>query len=342
MPRRDALLAAAVATVWGINFVVIHVGLESWPPLLFAALRFAVTVVPAIFFVKRPTGTDWRLVAGVGLFMSAGQFGFLFVGIDQGVPAGLASLVLQLQAAFTLLFAIAILKERPDGKRLLGAAIAFAGIGLIALDRGATGTKVPLTALALVVVAAASWGVGNICSRIAQAPDALGLLVWSSLVPPLPLAAASLAFEGPDAARQALTHTTAQGLGALAYVVLVSTFFGYTTWNGLLKKHPATAVAPFTLLVPVVGITAAWVALGERPTPLTLAGAVIVLAGLARTVTAGRVGIGGEGVEPPCGSASTPSGWRVLDPHPHPADATRWRTSRTSPSTTLRDDLSGQ
>ena len=341
MPRRDALLAAAVAVVWGVNFVVIHVGLRHWPPLLFAALRFTLTVVPAIFFVPRPPRTtDWRLVAGVGLFMSAGQFGLLFVGIDRGVPAGLASLVLQLQAAFTLLFAVAALGERPDAKRLLGGLVAFAGIGLIALDR--TTTAVPLGALGLVVLAAASWGAGNICSRKAQAPDALSLLVWSSLVPPLPLAAASLALEGPEAAREALTHTTAAGLLALAYVVGLSTFFGYTTWNALLRRHPATAVAPFTLLVPVVGITTAWIALGERPTPTTLAGAAIVLAGLARTVTAGRVGIGGEAGEPPCGSASTTSGWRVLDPHPHPADAARWRTSRTPPSTTLREDLSGR
>jgi O-acetylserine/cysteine efflux transporter len=330
VPRRDALLAAAVAAVWGINFVVIHVGLRSWPPLLFAALRFTVTAFPAVLFVRRPRGTDWRLVVGVGLFMSAGQFGFLFVGIDRGVPAGLASLVLQLQAAFTAGFAVLLLGERPDRRRLAGAALAFAGIGVIALDRtGGTG-GVPLGALLLVVVAAASWGLGNICSRVARAPDALALLVWSSLVPPVPLAVASLALEGRHAAPDAFAHLEAAGIGALAYVVGASTFFGYTTWNALLRRHPATAVAPFTLLVPVVGITAAWVALGERPTARELLGAAIVLAGLARTVTAGRVGIEGEDRETPCGSASEPSGWRVLDPHPDPADAPRWRTGRST------------
>ena len=328
MPRRDALLAAAVAVVWGVNFVVIHVGLRSWPPLLFAALRFTVTVFPAILVVRRPRGVDWRLVAGVGLFMSAGQFGFLFVGIDRGVPAGLASLVLQLQAAFTVLFAVAFLHERPNRGRLVGGAIAFAGIGIIALDRTG-GSAVPLGALALVVVAAASWGLGNICSRLAQADDPVALLVWSSLVPPVPLALASLALEGPDRATAAFRHADLTGVLALAYVVVVSTFFGYTTWNGLLRRHPATSVAPFTLLVPVVGISAAWLALGERPTPVELLGAAVVLAGLARTVAAGRVGIGGEGAEAPCGSDSTTSGWRVHDPHPHPADADRWRTNRT-------------
>ena len=327
MPRRDALLAVAVAAVWGLNFVVIHVGLRSWPPLLFVALRFAITAVPAVFFVRRPRGVDWRLVAGVGLFMSAGQFGFLFVGIDRGVPAGLASLVLQLQAAFTLLCAVAFLGERPGRRRITGGLIAFAGIGLIAADRSAE-HPTPLLPLLFVVVAAASWGLGNICSRQAKAPDPIGLLVWSSLVPPIPLAVASWLVEGPDAARTAFADVDAAGLLALAYVVVISTFFGYTTWNALLHRHPATAVAPFTLLVPVVGITAAWLFLGERPTVVELVGAAIVLAGLARTVTAGRVGIEGEGPVAPCGSAADPSGWRVLEPHPHPAETTRWRTGR--------------
>ena len=288
MPRRDALLALAVAVVWGVNFVVIHVGLRSWPPLLFAALRFTLTVVPAIFFVPRPRGVDWRLVAGVGLFMSAGQFGFLFVAIDRGVPAGLASLVLQLQAAFTLLFAVALLGERPGRRRIGGGLIAFAGIGLIAADRSSD-HPTPLLPLLLVLVAAASWGLGNICSRQAKAPNPVALLVWSSLVPPIPLAIASLTLEGPTAARQAFADVDTMGLLALAYVVVLSTFFGYTTWNALLHRHPATAVAPFTLLVPVVGITAAWVFLGERPTVVELLGAAVVLAGLARTATAGRV-----------------------------------------------------
>lgn len=327
MPRRDALLAAAVAAVWGVNFVVIHVGLRTWPPLLFAALRFTLTVFPAVFFVRRPRTTDWRLVAGVGLFMSAGQFGFLFVGIDRGVPAGLASLVLQLQAAFTLGFAVLFLRERPNRGRLVGGAIAFAGIGIIAADR--TDGRVPLAALALVVVAAASWGIGNICSRLAQADDPVALLVWSSLVPPIPLALASLALEGPDEAAAAFRAVDLTSVLALAYVVVLSTFFGYTTWNALLRRHPATSVAPFTLLVPVVGITAAWIALGERPTAVELVGAAVVLAGLARTVAAGRVGIGGEGAEAPCGSDPVPSDWRVHDPHPHPAEAARWRTNRT-------------
>lgn len=328
MPRRDALLAAAVAVVWGVNFVVIHVGLRTWPPLLFAALRFTLTAFPAVLLVPRPKGVDWRLVAGVGLFMSAGQFGFLFVGIDQGVPAGLASLVLQLQAAFTLLFAVVLLGERPGRRRLVGGLVAFGGIALIAADRSAD-HPTPLLPLGLVVVAAASWGLGNVCSRLAKAPDAVALLVWSSLVPPLPLAVASLVLEGPQEIGSAVADVGLSGGLAMAYVVGVSTFFGYTTWNGLLHRHPATSVAPFTLLVPVVGITAAWAFLGERPTPVELAGAAVVLAGLSRTVLppdgwSPRVKSPGHPAGAPrtlrAGGSSNPTRTRRI--------ATRWRTGR--------------
>ena len=144
MPRRHVLLALAVAVVWGVNFVVIHVGLDHFPPLLFAALRFCLVAL-ALPFVPRP-GVPVRYVVAVGVFLSAGQFGLLFLGIDKGMPAGLASLVLQLQAAFTVGLAVLLLKERPRPAQLAGGALALAGIGIIAAGRA---SAVPLGALAL-------------------------------------------------------------------------------------------------------------------------------------------------------------------------------------------------
>ncbi|MBV8218167.1 MAG: EamA family transporter [Solirubrobacterales bacterium] len=285
MPTRHVMLAAAVALVWGINFVVIDVGLGSFPPLLFAALRFTLVAFPAVLVVSRPA-VPLRWVIGVGAFMSAGQFGLLFVAIHQGVPAGLASVVLPTQTVFTIALAVAFLAERPGRAQLAGAAVAVGGVVLIALgrDRG-----VPLGALLLCVGAAASWGVGNICNRRARAPDAIALLVWSSLVPPIPLLALSLAFEGPREIGSAFSNLTAGGLLALLYVVIVSTGFGFGAWTWLLRRHPASRVAPFTLLVPPVGIAAAWIALGQSPGVGELVGAAIILAGLALASSAGRV-----------------------------------------------------
>lgn len=293
MPTRHVILAAAVALVWGVNFVVIDVGLGSFPPLLFAALRFTLVAFPAVLVVSRPA-VPLRWVIGVGLFMSAGQFGLLFVAIRQGVPAGLASVVLPTQTVFTIALAVAFLGERPGRAQLAGSAVAVGGVVLIALGR-ARGV------LLLCIGAAASWGVGNVCNRRARAPDAVALLVWSSLIPPLPLLALSLAFEGPHEIGLAFAHVSAGGLLALMYVVIVSTGFGFGTWTWLLRRHPASRVAPFTLLVPPVGIAAAWIALGQSPSAGELAGAAIILAGLALASSAVRV-------PPPVAVAHRPPG----------------------------------
>ena len=285
MPARHALLAIVVTLAWGVNFVVIDVGLGSFPPLLFAALRFALVAFPAVLFVRRPP-IPLRFLLGIGTFLCAGQFGLLFVGMDIGMPAGLASLVLQLQAIFTIALAVGLLGERPGAAQLAGALVALGGIGVIAAGRA---HGVPLGALLLCVGAAASWGVGNVLTRLAQPPDALGLLVWSSLVAPVPLALLALAFEGPARLGDALASAGAGGIAALLYVVVVSTVFGFGSWAWLLRRHPASKVAPFTLLVPIAGIAAAWMALGERPTAAELAGAAIVVAGLALTSRALRL-----------------------------------------------------
>jgi O-acetylserine/cysteine efflux transporter len=274
MPRRHVAIATLVAVLWGVNFVVIHVGLDSFPPLLFAALRFCLVAL-ALPFVPRP-GVPVRYVVAVGVFLSAGQFGLLFVGIDQGMPAGLASLVLQLQAAFTVGLAVLLLGERPKAAQLAGGTLALVGIGIIAAGRA---SAIPLGALALTIGAAFSWGVGNVATRKAASPNPLGLLVYSSLIPPLPLLTLSLLTE-----RGQPVEIGAGGVLALLYVVVLSTFLGFGVWAWLLSQHPASTVAPFTLLVPVVGILSAWLLLSEVPSAAELGGAAVVLAGLALTV----------------------------------------------------------
>jgi len=279
MPARHVLLAIAVAIGWGLNFVLIDLGLESFPPLLFVALRFVATVVPAVFVVG-PPGVPWRYVALLGLFTSTAQFALLFVAIDTGMPAGLASLVLQLQAVFTIGLAVGLLNERPTRGQVLGGACALAGIGVIAAGRAA---GVPLLALGMTVAAAASWAAGNVVTRVARPPRPMAIVVWSSLVPPVPLALLSAGFEGVGTWGDAFADLDASGVLALAYIVVVATFFGYGAWAWLLSRHPASEVAPFTLLVPVVGIAAAWALLDETPNAAELAGAAIVLVGLGLT-----------------------------------------------------------
>ena len=272
MPRRHVLLVVAVMIVWGFNFVPIHWGLESFDPLLFAALRFTLLAIPAVFFIKPPK-IHWGYVVGVGFFLSALQFALLFVSMDQGLPAGLASVVVQLQPMFTIGLAVAFLGERPTRGQLLGSGIALAGMAVIATGRA---DAVPLLAILLAVAASASWGAGNVIVRKAQAPDPISLLVWSSLVAPLPLFGLSLIFEGAPQ-----VHLTTTGVAGLLYVVILASGFGYGAWTWLLKQHEASTVAPFSLLVPVAGIGSAWLVLGEVPNLAEAAGAAIVLLGLA-------------------------------------------------------------
>jgi len=279
MTPRHIALAVLIAAVWGLNFVLIHIGLENFPPLLFCALRFAVVAVPAVFFVGRPR-VAWKWILAVGLTLGVVKFGLLFLGMHAGMPAGLSSLVLQSQAVFTAGFAAVLLRERPTGQRMAGLAIALGGIALAAVDRGIAG---PVGAFALVIASAVFWGLSNVLTRKAAPADALRWMVWVSAVPPLPLLALSLLVEGPRADLAALASIDAAGLGAILYVGLVSTLFGFVGWSFLLRSYDASAVAPYSLLVPVFGMSSSWLLLGERITPLAAAAAVLVIAGIGLT-----------------------------------------------------------
>ncbi|MGK5640350.1 EamA family transporter [Streptomyces sp. URMC 126] len=279
MPPRHLFLAVFVAALWGVNFVVIDIGLDHFPPLLFDALRFLAAAVPAVFFVGRPP-VKWRWIVGVGLTLGVGKFGLLFIGMRSGMPAGLSSLVLQAQAVFTALFAFLALGERVRGRRAVGMAVAVAGIAVAAVDEGLSG---PFLGFALVMAAAAFWGVSNILTRKAAAPDAFRFIVWVSTVPVLPLLLLSLVLEGPRADAEALRSLDWSGVGALLFVAWVSTVLGFGLWGHLLRVHDASAVAPFSLLVPVFGMSSAALLLGEGVSPLRWCAAVLLVGGIGLT-----------------------------------------------------------
>lgn len=285
MPPRDILLALAVAIVWGVNFVFISWGVREVPPLLLTALRYVVAAFPAVFFIRRPT-VALSILVGYGVAVGVGQFGLLFAAIRFGMPAGLASVVIQLQVFFTIGLAVLFLGERPTRSQLVGAAVAFAGIGVIAADRVGGAALWPFL---MTIAAAACWGVANLLTKKAGRIDMLGFVVWSSLVPPIPLYLLSLIFEGPGAVPLALSQITWVGIGSLLFIGWVSTVFGYGGWSVLLGRHPASSVAPFALLVPVAGIGGATLILGERITGLESAGSLLVLAGLLLNVFGPRL-----------------------------------------------------
>ncbi|RLP27679.1 EamA family transporter [Mesorhizobium sp. YM1C-6-2] len=273
------LLALVVVAIWGVNFAIIKLGLREVSPLALGVWRFALAVFPWIFFVKRPEAPV-RLIVLYGLLIFAMQFGFMFTGMKVGMSAGLSSLVLQLQVFFTIGLSVLLLGERPAFWQLAGAVLAFAGVGVVAMH---VGGDVTLAGLALLVAAAASWGGGNVVSKLisqqAAAVSMLGLVVWGSLVALPPLTIVALIVDR-EAFLQSFTGLDWVSLGSIAYIVYLSTLFGFAAWSTLLGRYPVSTVAPFTLLVPVFGFLGSAVLLGEPLQGWKLAASGLVVAGL--------------------------------------------------------------
>lgn len=279
---RHALLAVLVATIWGFNFVVIEWGMHGVPPLLFLAMRFTGVVLPAVFLVPRPAAS-WQTVAGVGAFMSLGQFGLLYTSMHAGMPPGLAALVLQAQVLFTVVIAAGWLRERPTGRQLVGIAVASAGLVVVGVGRGG---HIPLVALLLCLAGALSWGVGNVVARRAAAPTSSGLsmVVWSSLVVPVPALLLSLLLDGPAEVGSALSGLGPEALLSTLYTTGLASLVGYSIFNGLLARYPASSVVPFVLIAPPVAMASAWLLLDQVPNTAESLGGLVVLAGVLVTV----------------------------------------------------------
>lgn len=277
LPLRHLLLALAVVFVWGTNFVAIKWVLQDLPPFLFAALRFALAWLPAALFVKRPA-VRWRLLAAYGVLIGAGQFGLLYLAIRADITPGLASLVVQTQVFFTIALAIVLSGERVRAFQWVALGLAAAGLAVIAAHTDRTTTP---TGLALVLAAALCWAGGNMVARASGRVDMLGYVVWSSLFALPPLVLASLVLEGWPVVRGALAAADATTWGLVLWQSAGNTLFGYAAWGWLLARHPAATVAPMALLVPVFGISASALLLGEALQPWKLLAAALVMGGLA-------------------------------------------------------------
>lgn len=284
MPLRHVLLALLVVSIWGFNFVVIKLSVEAMPPVLAAALRFAAAAFPAILFV-RPPKAPWWIVVGFGLSFGFALYAFLNLAIAWGMPAGLASLVLQTQAFFTMALAFGLLGERPSRFQVIGAMVAFGGIAVIAGDRIAGAGLLPLL---MTLLAAISWGLANVLTRKAGRVNAVSFTVWGALVAPLPLLVLSITTEGWPAVSSALAGFSWSDAALIAFLAYPATLLGGGIWSWLLGRHPASIVAPFTLLVPITGLASGYLVLGEVVSPIEIAGGLLVIAGLIITLRKAR------------------------------------------------------
>jgi O-acetylserine/cysteine efflux transporter len=285
LPPRHFLLALAVVAVWGSNFVVIKHALAHLPPLLFAALRFALAFAPACLFIARPAAS-WRNLAAYGVLIGVGQFGMLYLAMRGHISAGLASLVVQTQVFFTIGLAMRLTGERLQRMQWFALVLAVAGIAVIAAHAGGATT---MTGLGLTLLAALCWGVANTISRRAGQVNMLAYIVWSSAFAVPPLLLLSWGIEGGDAIVEGVRSADVGTWTAVLWQSVGNTLFGFAAWAWLLARHPAATITPMALLVPVFGMSASAWWLGEPLPAWKMLAAALVIGGLALNLLGPRL-----------------------------------------------------
>jgi O-acetylserine/cysteine efflux transporter len=283
MKPYDVGLAVMVAVIWGLAFVVSRIALEEFSPALMTALRFTVAAIPCLF-VRKPD-VSWPLLVAISGTLFLGQFLAQAFGLAHGVPVGLASVIVQSQALFTIAFAIVAFREMPTPMQGLGIGIATTGLLMIC---GTVGYDFSVGAFAVLMISPISFAIGNLLLRRARDVPMFDLFAWLCLVPPLPLLALTILTDGPRATSNSLIHMSLTGLACMLALGGISTSIAYWLWGRLLRDYTAAQVVPFALLVPFVGSAASAIVFGERFGPLRFAGMLIVVCGIATMLLSKR------------------------------------------------------
>jgi O-acetylserine/cysteine efflux transporter len=278
-------LLLLVVFFWGLNFVFVKIGLQEIPPILLCFFRFFLVSIPAICFFKRPA-LSFKWVVLYSLVMFVLQFALMFSGINAGVSAGLASILLQTQVFFSIFFASIILKEKLTLWQFLGALLSFSGIAIVGFN---IGSEVSLPGLLLIITAAATWGAGSVIVKKMGKVQSASLLVWSSLLAWPPLLLLSLFLEDSHTTLLEIHQLSSGSYGAILFITLFSTVFGFGIWNWLVQLYPLATVAPFTLLVPVFAILSSTLFLNEPLESWKIVAALFVIGGLCLNVAGSRL-----------------------------------------------------
>ena len=279
------MLAVSVAVIWGVNFIMVKVGLDEIPPLTFCALRFFFASIPAIFFIKKPN-IPWKYIIGYGLLTFSIQFSLLFFGMAVGVPPGIAALLVQLQVFFAIFFAYLLANQRINIWQIIGALVSFSGIVIIGLHRDG---NIPSLGLLLIIIAAISWGLGSVIATKFKDINMFALVVWSSFVAFFPLLGVSFILEQPLPILLHPFDLSWSVIIALAYVTYVSTHYGYGCWSWLLSKYSMASITPFALLSPIIALLCSVFMFDESFETWKMAATFLVIFGLSLNVFGDRV-----------------------------------------------------
>ena len=284
MKFRDILLVLAAILIWGLNFSIVKFGLDELPPILFSAVRFSIIAIPAVFFIPFPKTSLWNII-GVGVFLGIIKYSLLFIAMKADASAGLSSLILQTQVFFTIGLSILFFKEKINKAQLFGIVIALIGFSLFFINSGGNITQYGLI---LILLAALSWSISNLIMKQINDINLIHFIIWISLIPPIPLFILSYFLESQDPVGLILA-TTAKGWGSLLFASYISMLLAFAIWAWLMKAYSAAVVTPFALLIPVVGIIASSIILGESLTPLELLATSLIMLGLFLCALGNRI-----------------------------------------------------
>ena len=280
MSKTHQLFAFIVTFIWGTNFVFIKNGLNELPPFLFAAIRFFLVAFPLVFLMKKPKA-NWWLIAAYGLLIGFGQFGLLFYAMQNDISPGLASLVVQTQIFFSIIFAIFLFNEPILKAQWFALIISFSGIGLIASK---VDTDTTTLGLVLVLIAAMSWAMGNMVIKKAGKVDIIAFLAYSSLFTVPVLVLMSLYLEGWQLISTSIQTASMTSVYVVLWQTIGNTLIGYGIWNFLISRYNAAIVTPWSLLVPVFGILASYLMLDEPMPQWKIWAALLIISGLSLNI----------------------------------------------------------
>lgn len=276
MQRKHLVLAILVTLVWGLNFPISKIGLRTIDPFILTGIRFSLSAIPLVFFIKRPN-VSFPYLAGYGMIFGVAMWALINLGIEIGVPPGIASLVIQLSAFFTMLWGALIFKESIRANQILGALLALIGLAGILMTRNGSNEFVGVL---LVVLSAVSWSVGNVIIKKSGVKEIFSFIVWASLFPPIPLFLLGYAQHGATPYLDLVNKIAPEAIFSLAFQVYLATHFSYWGWNSLVRNYPISIVAPLSLLIPVFGIASSVVIGGEHVSLTDAASIVVIIAGL--------------------------------------------------------------
>jgi O-acetylserine/cysteine efflux transporter len=286
LSKFDLAQGILVTMIWGSNFSVIEMGLKDLDPFLLTALRFTFSAIPLVFLIRRPRDVSLKIIAAYGVLFGVGLWWLVNVAMHIGTSPGLASLILQFSAFFTIILSAIVFRERIAKAQQLGIGISFAGLLLIIY---LTDESSSLAGIALILLAALSWSLCNLIVKRNKPANMLAFIVWSSLFSAPPLYLMTYIAEGSQPFYGLVENISVSSLFSIAFQSYITTIFGYMVWNNLMKKYEAAEVAPLSLIVPLSGLLTSYLLFDEDLGYDQFAAIALVMLGIAVFLNAGKM-----------------------------------------------------